>query len=240
MLKKFNYREITWIDLEKPSKKELAEIEKDYKANRQFLSLTATLPHQATINFIAGIDFIITIHDETIKTLTDFAKIFGHKLNFEKTGRERSTGTILLSILQAMYDLCEQELEKFALKDQLKRAKQCLETNQEISGITTVNQLNEYLYNFRLVLRPLKDTLNSLEPMLNNFFKPENFNSQFKTLIMTHDKICQTMNLCHQATVEFYQIAQTTLLAKKVRLVRLAVMILIVFVLLSLIIQFLL
>ena len=99
MLKKFRYKDITWIDLESPTEAEIAELGATYEIHpvvlteldrpsarakvdvySDFIYLILHFPTPAgtdqEIDFIVGKNFIITTHYELVDSLNDFAKIF--------------------------------------------------------------------------------------------------------------------------------------------------------------------
>lgn len=186
MLKKFKYKEITWLDLESPTQEELAQIGDEYKIHplvvselsqtslrtkvdlyNDYVYLVLHFPDtgsergQKEVDFIISKDLIITTHYESLGTLYDFAKIFEVDFDWRRGGEKIHAGFIFFYILRELYASLENGLR--LLNDQLKRIEQSVFAGEEHLVVKSLADINHELLDYRWSLKSHREVLESLE-----------------------------------------------------------------------------
>ncbi len=133
------YKNVTWVDVTKPSKDEIRSIAEEYSISPDisaellsqthrpnviredsFFYLTLHFPalkHSHTdntdqeIKFIVGKDFLITVHYDTIDPIHKFSKIFEVNSILETYSSTVTGGTIFFHLIMKLYASLVHELE---------------------------------------------------------------------------------------------------------------------------------
>jgi len=183
MLKKFNYKDILWIDLESPSEAELNELGTTYNLHPVVLAelnspsarskvdlyndliyLIFHFPDETKtqeVDFVIGKDFIITTHYEMINPLNDFAKIFETDFVLKKSPEKIHAGFIFFYIIRELYNSLENDLH--LINDKLKQVESGVFSGQEREVVKQLTEINRELLDNQWTLRPHQEILASLQ-----------------------------------------------------------------------------
>ena len=183
MLKKFNYKDIVWIDLESPNEVEINELGTTYNLHpvalaelngpsarskvdlyNDFIYLIFHFPDGTKtreVDFIIGKDFIITTHYETINSLIDFAKIFETDFVLKKSQEKMHAGFIFFYIIRELYNSLEGNLH--LINDKLKKIEGSVFSGKERDVVKQLTEINRELLDCQWTLKPHKEILASLQ-----------------------------------------------------------------------------
>ncbi len=214
MLKKHTYKNLTWIDLNKPTQEEVREVMEEYaihpnvaddmltptfKANvdqyDNFIHLILHFPalkhtHGGSFNqeldFIIGKEFIITVRYDTIDSIHKFTKEFDTSSVLDKSSSDVGAEDIFIAMINKLYNSISHELE---------HAQACLKTAQEMifhgeekKMVQELSDIGRDLLNAKQSTAPHKDTLLSLQSVGTDFFDNE-FNEKVKLIIGKYNKL---------------------------------------------------
>lgn len=214
MLKKFKYKDITWLDLESPTKEELAQIGEEHQIHplvidelvdpsqrtkvdlyNDYLYLVLHFPgvekDYQEVDFVVGKDFIITAHYEPLNALYDFAKIFEADFEWKKSTEKIHAGHIFFYILRELYSSLESGLN--LINDDLKRVEKKVFNGQEREVVKSLAHINHELLDYRWSLRSHRDILNSLELVGSEIFGKK-FEYHLKTLVVEEIHLQNTLD----------------------------------------------
>jgi magnesium transporter len=183
MLKKFNYKDILWIDLESPTETELNELGATYNLHpvvlaelnapsarskvdlyNDFIYLIFHFPDETKtqeVDFVIGKDFIITTHYEMINPLNDFAKIFETDFVLKKSQEKLHAGFIFFYIIRELYNSLENDLH--LINDKLKKVESGVFSGKEREVVKQLTEINRELLDCQWTLRPHEEILASLQ-----------------------------------------------------------------------------
>lgn len=183
MLKKFNYKDIVWVDLESPNEAELNELNTTYNLHpvvlaelnspsarpkvdlyNDFIYLIFHFPdgtNTREVDFVIGKDFIITTHYEMINPLNDFAKIFETDFVLKKNQEKLHAGFIFFYIIRELYNSLESNLH--LINDKLKKIEGSVFSGKEREVVKQLTEINRELLDCQWTLRPHQEILASLQ-----------------------------------------------------------------------------
>lgn len=197
MITKHNCGKVTWIDIENPTKEDIATIKKEYKIHpivaEELLSptLRPKVEHynehlyiilhfptvikprggktEQEIDFIIGRDFIITVHYQSIKVLNEYAKI----LDIDRViGRcselDIHAGFVFYRIIENIYEKIADQLS--IIKKDLKEIEDKIFNGEERKMVEEISETGRKLLDFRIATRPHRDVLESFEKVGKDFF----------------------------------------------------------------------
>lgn len=209
MFKKFNYKNIVWIDVESPSPEECQQLGSEYNIHRlvlaeltapsqrskvdvykNFIYLVLHFPaaghKQQEIDFILGRDFIITSHYEPASPLDDFARIFEADLGSLKTDGEIHAGFLFHCMIKEIYGSLEARLN--FINDRLKTVERRVFADEEIAVVKALTEINRELLDFRWTMKDHKEILSSFEVAGEELFGSA-FRYHLRVMSSEHDKI---------------------------------------------------
>jgi magnesium transporter len=211
MLKKFKYKDITWLDLELPTSEELAQIGQEFSIHPLVIQELAQASHRTKVDlyndylylilhfpdisgerdhqevdFVIGKNFIITAHYEPLNAVHDFAKIFETDFEWKKGSEKIHAGFIFFYLMREMYASLEDGL-RYA-NDRLKKVEKAVFAGREREMVETLSGINRELLDYRWSLKAHKEVLVSLEAA-----GPEIFGTKFtyflKAIIGEQEKL---------------------------------------------------
>ena len=196
MLTKYTHNNITWIDLESPTKDEVHKIMGEYSIypvvaeellmptmkprvdiydNYIYIILhfpafrhTHGSQQNQEVDFIVGKDFIITTRYDTIDPLHKFSKVFEVNSILDKSGIDKHAGYIFFFMIKKLYKALEHELEY--IDDALKTIEFDIFNGHEKEMVISLSIVSKDLLNFKQALRLHKDVLESFEIAGLKFF----------------------------------------------------------------------
>jgi magnesium transporter len=199
MITRYTHNEITWIDVESPTKEEAVSLAKEFNLHSLVASeLTAptmrpkmnaygdslylilhfpALRHthckelRQEIDFIIGKKYLITVHYDTIDTLHKFAKEFEVNTLLGKHEIGNHSGYLFFSLVKKLYRSLEYELDSIELR--LKTAEAKIFKKEEDKMVEVLSYINRDLLDFKQAIRPHTEVLKTFETISIKFFGDE-------------------------------------------------------------------
>lgn len=231
MLTTYTHKNITWIDLESPTKEEVHKIMNEYSIHpntaeellmpsikpkvdlhKNYIYLILHFPafkhtHKAQqnqeVDFIIGKDFIITTRYDTVDPLHKFSKVFEANSILDKSDIGTHAGFVFFFMIKKLYKSLEHELEY--INDALENIENEIFEGKEKEMVMSLSIVSRDLLNFKQAMRIHKEVLNSFEDAGLKFFG-ENFLYNIKLII---DEYYRINNLIDTHNDSLYELRQT-------------------------------
>lgn len=121
------------------------------------------------IDFIVGKKFLITTHNGLVDPLHEFSKIFEVNSILEKTkNMGNHAGFILFNILREFYKMLDNDLDH--IDHDFNHIQSRIFAGKEREMVNDISHLNRDLLNFKQIVRPHKEVLESFELAGTKFF----------------------------------------------------------------------
>jgi magnesium transporter len=188
MFNRYQHDGLTWIDLESPSREEIAQLIQEFGIDvvvAEELLLPSIKPRvefygsyvylvmhfpalrhthhslEQEVDFVIGRDFIITARYDTIDPLHKFSKVFEVRSMLDQSDLGEHAGYLLFYMLKKLYRAVEHELEhvRHALSD----IEQHIFSGHEVRMVAELSQSARDLLNIRQTIEPHRDILTILE-----------------------------------------------------------------------------
>jgi len=199
MFKKYTHKNITWIDVEAPTKNDIQTIVNDYPIHplvaNELLSPTLrpridlydtvvylilhfpTVVHshsektEQEIDFIVGKDFILTAHYEAVDSLVELAKRFEVDAMLQKEDIGNHAGFLFFYILQHLYMDVAQDLE--SIGNSLHKIEKAIFSGREHEMVYEISRVSRELLDFKQAIRLHQEVLDSFDPAGKKLFGEE-------------------------------------------------------------------
>ncbi len=199
MISKYKYKNITWIDIESPTKDDIREVMNEYNLHPivadELLSPTLrpkvdlydnliylilhfpTISHkhcsssEAEVDFIIGKDFLITTHYDIVDPLHEFSKIFEVNSILDKSSIGEHAGFLFFYIMREMYKSSINELD--TIQKKLDSIESNIFAGGEVKMVKILSDISRNLLDFKQAVRPHKEVLESFELTGEKFFGKE-------------------------------------------------------------------
>ena len=199
MISKYTYKDMTWIDIESPTKDDVRGIMEEYNIHPivadELLSPTLrpkvdlydnliylilhfpTISHkhcaqtEQEVDFIIGKNFLITTHYDVIDPLHEFSKVFEVSSILDKSNIGDHAGFLFFYIMREMYKNSINELD--TIQDVLERIETKIFDGEEVKMVEVISNTSRDLLNFKQAVRPHKEVLESFEMAGEKFFGKE-------------------------------------------------------------------
>lgn len=198
MLNRYIHGEVTWIDLENPTREEVHAVMEEFKLNHlvaEELLLPTQKPrveyhdsylytilhfpalrhtHKSSeqeIDFVLGSNFMITTHYDTVDPLHKFAKVFEVKSVLDKDSMGEHAGYLFFFMLRRLYKAVEHELD--LVRSDLLAIEEHLFEGKEIHMVKAISRNARDLLNLRQTIEPHRDILKTLEEGSSNLLGDE-------------------------------------------------------------------
>jgi magnesium transporter len=196
MLKKYTYKNLTWIDAENPSKKEVGSLMEEYNLDpsvAQEMSLPTYKPKivrhdkyiylvlhfpayrhthcgdmPQEIDFVIGPDFLITTSYCHVDQLENIAKIFEVQSMIERDYFQDNPGALFHYIMKELYKGLSDEIDY--INDSLQSIEKKIFQGQEKQMVIALSGVNRNLLNFRNSIDSQTDVIEDLEDVGREFF----------------------------------------------------------------------
>lgn len=196
MISKCIYKNITWIDLESPTRQEIESIKESLdipdlvatelhapafrsKINRYgkcvylilhfpVFSKKAGKVLSQEVDFIIGADFVITTHYEPINAISEFAKLFEINSALDRGVELPHAGFLFFYIIQEIYHSLGVELD--SISDSIQDIEHNIFSGKESQMVGVISAANRTLVDFKQTIRSHSETLASLESAGAEFF----------------------------------------------------------------------
>jgi magnesium transporter len=190
------YKDITWIDLESPTREEVREIMEEFHVDplaadellsptlrpkvdlyENLIYLIVHFPlvvhtHGRSgaqeIDFIIGKNFIITTHYELVDPLHEFSRVFEVNSILDKSNIGTHAGFVFFYILRELYRNVMLQLDELDRK--LEDIEERIFKGEEAFMVREISKVNRDLLNVRQAIRPHKEILESFEIAATRFF----------------------------------------------------------------------
>jgi len=188
MIKKQNYKAVTWIDSDSPTKEEARDIMEEYGLSpevaqdillptfkdkisvyKDYVYLVLHFPafkdthnksHRQEIDFVIGQNFIITNHYESIDAMEKYAKIFEVNSILDKNEAEVGPGEVFLAMLKTIYQSMSDELD--SINYLLREAEKKIFAGKEKEMVFELSRVGREIINFNHIISPHGDILETL------------------------------------------------------------------------------
>lgn len=234
MIKKYSYKNVEWIDMEKPSEDEVSQVVGDYKLNpiigeelanyslkskfevhkdHAFTVLhfpvRVSLPkkHQIKvkeIDFVISKNFIITARYDTIEPLHNFSKMFETNSVLDKESSTLDGSLVFYYMLRAIYKKIDEDLE--SLKDEIVNIESQIFEGKEKDMVKKISFVAREIIDLRQTIKPHKELLEALETEANK----NSFGSEFIRLASDLKEIFNKINLDSQDNRELLNDLRST------------------------------
>ncbi|MBI2482344.1 MAG: hypothetical protein HYV76_02170 [Candidatus Vogelbacteria bacterium] len=210
MIKQLKYHNVTWIDIQAPSKDELESIGKQYDLHslvtqeltepsirskvdlyENYIYVILHFSPTQEIDFVIGQDFLMTVHYEPIESLLEFSQIFETKATVEKARGQFHAGHLFYYITRGLYTSLENGLNE--INRDLRSVEKRIFHGEEKAMVTTLANINRDLLDFRWALKAHKEILTSLEIAGVDFFN-QKFGYYLRSLTGEYEKIWEGLN----------------------------------------------
>ena len=239
MISTYNYKNLTWVDLESPHEDELVHIMERYaipatiaeqvisdsphskiEQHTHFTYLILHFPSKEKdgdnitteeVDFIIGADFIITTHYGPMDSLRSFSKTFEKNMVHEKHIEHTHAGFLFGHLLRALYYTTREDLDKTHVF--VKEAEKRVFDGTEEAMVAVISLASRQLLEFRQALRFHDDVLTTLEQSLVRMFG-EGFRPQIKEIIDDYVRVQDRVD-GYKEIIDDIRITNDSLLANK-------------------------
>ena len=196
MISTYNHKDLTWIDLESPTRDEVRSVMEQYDIHPlvgnellmptehpkvdlydRYIYLVFHFPAvshkhgnetRQEIDFIVGEKFIITTHYDLIDPLHEFSKVFEVNTLLDKSNIGKHAGFVFFYIIRELYKNMTQQLD--GVEKALKKIESNIFTGREGEMVAEISRVNRDVLNFKQSIRPQKEILESFERAGEKFF----------------------------------------------------------------------
>jgi len=225
MISRYTYKDLVWVDVQSPTQEEVRALMEEFDIHplvadellmptlrpkvdlyQNFIYLILHFPaithkhdggHDQEIDFVIGKNFLITTHYASIDALHEFSKVFEVNSILEKTNLGDHAGFILFSILKELYKMLDGELDHIGHDFNDIQTK--IFSGKERDMVNAISRLNRDLLNFKQILRPHKEVLESFEVAGTKFFGEE-FSYYLHTIVGEFYRVSSTLD-GHRETI---------------------------------------
>lgn len=215
MISKYTYKNLIWIDIERPQAEEVRLIEEEYNVPNliseqllnesirskvdiydNFIYTVMHFPNLTTeespekieqeVDFVVGNNVIITVHYEPVKALSEFAKQFSVNSKLDRTTMATHAGYLYYFIIREFYKNIFFSLED--LNAWLVQIEKNIFDGHEEKMVKVISNVNRHLLDYKQSLRFHKETLLSFEQAGKKFFGVE-FSYYLTAMISEYNKV---------------------------------------------------
>ncbi len=196
MISKSIYKNLTWIDVESPTREEIEVLREELdlpdlvaeelrtpvypaKVNRYgkciylvlhfpVFSKKAGRVVEQEVDFIIGQNFVVTTHYEPVNALTEFGKLFEINSMLDRGAELSHAGFLFFYIIQELYRFVRAELD--TVHESIRDIERHIFRHNENKMVSVISSANRTLVDFKQAIRFHSETLSSLETAGADFF----------------------------------------------------------------------
>ncbi|MFH1979390.1 MAG: magnesium transporter CorA family protein [Patescibacteria group bacterium] len=196
MITTIKYGNITWVNLESPSVKEVSDVadkypvhslvaeeltsltmrsKVDFYTNNLYLVLHFPTPFKTSeinsgceIDFVVGKDFLITSHYYNFPAFEKLLKNTKRNVEFREKHFQEHAGFLAFQILKELYASSLRDLDKISLR--INRVENDIFRGREKENVKDISLLKRDILDFRRTFSPHNDILTSFYEAGANFF----------------------------------------------------------------------
>jgi magnesium transporter len=239
MLSEIKTKKVSWINLESPTKTEIAELQKKYalhplvaeELNQPTIRPKADIYDEniylilhfpiydikkrtsasKEIDFVIGKNLLITVHYDIITPLDEFFKMTGIDSLLRKKVLAENSGFAFFYLLKQLYDFSLRETDHIQKK--IEQIEENIFRDKEKQMVRAISLIKRDLLDFSRAIGPHGMILKSLAKNTGKFFG-KNFSPYLNDLIGEHFKIKNLMEN-HQQIINALETTNESLLATK-------------------------
>ena len=242
MIQTYRYNNLTWIDLESPTREEIGKLVKERdlhplvgenilsKSSKPrvehygaYLYLVLHIPirvvkkgdycvEQKEIDFIIGSDFIITTKYDTIEPLVNFAKAFETNSIIDRENLGDHAGYIFYYMIKKIYAHMLNDLE--SIRSALLTTEDKIFACEERQMVEVLSDLSRELIDFKQINRIHKEVLDAFAPIAYEFFGND-FKFYIDDILREYSKIHEISANNRELVVELRETNDSLLSAKQ-------------------------
>ncbi|MBI5078095.1 MAG: magnesium transporter CorA family protein [Candidatus Yonathbacteria bacterium] len=225
MISRYTYKDLVWVDVQSPTQEEVRSLVEEFGIHplvadellgptlrpkvdlyHDFIYLilhfpTITHKHDGgkdqEIDFVIGKKFIITAHYDLVDQLHEFSKKFEVNSILDKSDIHEHAGFILFYILKDLYKMLDGELDH--INHDFDEIQSKIFSGKERDMVNSISHINRDLLNFKQILRPHKEVLESFEVAGTKFFGEE-FSYYLHTIVGEFYKVSSILD-GHRETI---------------------------------------
>ena len=199
MILRYRCKDLTWIDMESPTKEEVRQIMDEYNIhplvadelisptlrpkvdlydNLIYLILHFPVVYSMhgksggqEIDFVIGKNFLITSHYELIDPLHEFSKVFEVNSILGKSDMGTHAGYLFYYMVKELYRVLVIELDH--ITEELEDIEERIFKGEENQMVESISKVNRDLLNVKQAIRPHKEVLDSFDMAGKQFFGKE-------------------------------------------------------------------
>lgn len=199
MIQKHEYQNLSWLDLLNPDKKDIESIIQQYNIPKDAAeNLLSPTPKQRVsvfpncvyvvlhfpkikldkekdqrqeIDFIIGKEFLITVHYDSVKSISKFSKLFKSNSLFENENENVNAGHIFHKLVKHLYHYILHDVEN--IKNALNRTEVSIFTGEEKKMVVQLSNIHRDILRFKNALLPHEEALDSLQIFFKDFLGDE-------------------------------------------------------------------
>ncbi len=218
MLNRFTHRNLTWIDLEKPTQAEVEAVVVEFHihpfiidelltpsirpkaelhGNAIYLIMhfpTRTDTHEALlekeVDFLIGKDFIITAHYDSFDPIYAFQKMFRVSSILARHHIGDHAGHLFYSIIKVIYH--ELELQLDDINRDLKKIERKIFEGLESRMVREISETNRRILDIQQTIRYHEETLRTFSAVSKQFFG-SNYGYQLEAITSEYLKVANTV-----------------------------------------------
>ncbi len=237
MLSKYTQKNLTWIDVEAPTKEEIEMLVEEYDIDAEVakeLSISTYRPkvdlherymyivmhfpttdargkvHDQEINFIVGKDFLISVHYDTINPLHEFKKRFEVQMMLNKQIFPHG-GFVLIDILKELYKNATTQLE--TIENKIISIEDHIFAGNESKMVGHISRLNRELLDFKQAIRLHGTILKSFASASKEFFGL-GFDYHLSIVTGEHEKVKTTLEAGKELLLDLRETNDSLLTSK--------------------------
>ncbi len=226
MVSRHTYGNLTWIDLETPTHREVREIADEFALTplvAEELLLPSTKPRvefydayvyvilhfpalrhphtsfEQEVDFVIGRNFIITTHYDIIDPLHKFSKVFEVNSILEKEHIGEHAGFLFFYMLRKLYRSIEHEIDH--VRHNLLHIEENIFAGHEVEMVKALSRCARDLLNMRQTIEPHREALKTLETEGVRFFG-EKFSPYLRSLsneyYRVHNHVMRNTDFLHE------------------------------------------
>lgn len=225
MISRYNHNGIVWVDVQSPTQDEVRSLMEEFELHPlvadellgptlrpkvdlypDFIYLILHFPRithkhdggeDQEIDFIIGKKFIITAHYDHVDQLHEFSKIFEVNSILDRPGLGDHAGFVLFYILKDLYKMLDSELDH--INHDFNEIQAKIFSGKERDMVNSISHINRDLLNFKQILRPHKEVLESFEVAGTKFFGSD-FSYYLRTIVGEFYKLSSILD-GHRETI---------------------------------------
>ncbi len=233
MIKQLKYKNVSWIDISKPTREEVANLAKQYNLHdvvaeellspasrskvdyyEDYIYIVLHFPvgkySVAEIDFVLGQDFVLTIHSENIQPLAEFSQILDGG-NDSKKEKGFHAGHLFYYMLRELYGPLEVELD--GVNNKLKKIEEKIFAGQEAEMVRSLSHINHELLDIKWSLKFHREVLTSLAGVGKDFYG-EKFDYYLRAIVNEYEHVAELVKSNREIFAELHATNESLLMIK--------------------------